>query len=155
MPAKSVEANKQAARRAVDEIWNNRNLNAIDELTSPTARGHQAGEGMTRDQLHAAVQEIFDAFPDAHMELEQQVAEGDYVVNFLKLTGTHRGNFRGMAATGNRIEVRGVSRLHYGVDGKVDDEYIDFDQVGMLEQLGTLQRATVPDVAPRGAARNR
>ena len=82
------------------------------------------------------------------MELEQQVAEGDYVVYFLTLTRTHRGNFRGIGATGNRIEVRGVSRLHCGPDGKVDDEFIDFDQAGMLQQPGTSPAA---GLAPRSA----
>jgi predicted ester cyclase len=150
-----VEANKQAARRAVDEIWNNRNLDAIDQLTSPAARGRQAGEGMGPDDLRAALLELFTAFPDAYMELELQVAEGDYVVNFLKLSGTHEGDFRGMTATGNRIEVRGFSRLHYGRDGKVDDEFIDFDQKGMLEQLGAQQGPGAPEVAPREVARER
>jgi predicted ester cyclase len=150
-----AETNKQTARRAVDEIWNNRNLDFIDACTSQVARGHQAGEGMGPGDLRMALQEIFTAFPDAYMELEMQVAEGDYVVNFLKLTGTHEGDFRGINATGNRIEVRGFSRLHYGRDGKVDDEVMDFDQKGMLEQLGVLPRMETPEVAPREVARER
>jgi len=148
-----AEANKRAARQAVDEIWNNRDLDAIARYTSEAARGHQAGEGMTPDDLRAALQQMFNAFPDAYMELELQVAEGDYVVNFLRLTGTHEGDFRGIAATGNRIDVRGYSRLHYGPDGKVDDESLDFDQKGMLEQLGVLQRPA--EVAPREVTRER
>jgi predicted ester cyclase len=150
-----VARNKRTAREAVEEIWNNRNIDAVDRYTAPMARGRQAGEGMGPEDLKVALEEMFAAFPDAYMELELQVAEGDYVVNFCKLTGTHQGDFRGIPATGNRIEVRGFSRLHYGPDGKVDDEYVDFDQRAMLEQIGALQRAASPDVAPREVARQR
>jgi len=153
---RKVEANKRAARAAVEEIWNDHNIDAVDRFTAPAARGHQAGEGMTPEDLRGALKEMFRAFPDAHMDVELQVAEGDYVVNFLTLTGTHQGDFRGLGATGNRIEVRGFSRLHYGRDGKVDDEFIDFDQKGMLEQLGALGPADRPiEVAPREVARER
>jgi predicted ester cyclase len=146
---RQVERNKRAAREAVEEIWNRGNLDAIDQLTSPSARGRQAGEGMTPDDLRMAVEEFRTAFPDVHMDLEMQVAEGDYVVNFLKLTGTQQGDFRGISASGNRIEVKGISRLQYGRDGKVVDEWVEFDQYGMVQQLGAVPRAEAPQVAPR------
>jgi predicted ester cyclase len=146
-----MNRNRRQAQRAVEDLWNKGEIGVADELTSPEARGYAAGEGMTRDDLKVAVEEFRAAFPDVQMTIDQQVAEGDYVVNFTTLRGTQRGEFRGIQPTGKSITVSGVSRLHYGPDGKVIDEWIQFDQLGMLEQLGAVPSAETPKVAPRFA----
>jgi predicted ester cyclase len=46
--------------------------------------------------------EFHKAFPDFRSVIEDQIAEGDKVVTRWRASGTHQGEFRGIAPTGKR-----------------------------------------------------
>lgn len=79
------------------------------------------------------------AFPDRTDMVEEIIADGDMVGLLFKLTGTHKGNFFGIAPTGKRIDVyeTGLFRL---VDGKIVESWFMADEVLLLRQIG----ATLP-----------
>lgn len=54
---------------------------------------------------------MFSAFPDLRLEVEQTLASGDFVVARVRLTGTHKGNFAGVAPTNKKRE---LERLYGG-----------------------------------------
>ena len=74
------------------------------------------------------------AFPDAWIIINSAVAEGDLVASRWTLTGTHRGDFQGVPATGRAISMEGIdfSRV---VDGKVAEHWAQFDVVGVMQQI--------------------
>ena len=78
---------------------------------------------------------IYTAFPDSHYTIEDLVAEGDRVVVRWTSRGTHRGPFRGVAPTGRRVGVTGIS-IYRMAGGKIVDEWAVADTLGLLEQLG-------------------
>jgi steroid delta-isomerase-like uncharacterized protein len=65
------------------------------------------------------------------------VAEGEKVVTRFVWTGTHRGIFLGIPATGRSVEVKGVviDRLK---DGKMADSRILMDTMSLMQQLGVI-----------------
>jgi predicted ester cyclase len=75
------------------------------------------------------------SFPDRHDKVENIAAEGDMVGMLFKLSGTHKGNFYGIEATGKTIDVyeAGVFRL---ADGKITEAWFMADEAGLLKQLG-------------------
>ncbi len=79
------------------------------------------------------------AFPDRIDTVEEVIADGDMVGLLFKLTGTHRGNFFGIAPTGRRIDIyeTGLFRL---ADGKIVESWFMADEVRLLRQIG----ATLP-----------
>ena len=81
--------------------------------------------------------EFRSAFPDFHTTIEDQIAEGDRVATRWTMRGTHEGEFRGIPATGNQISVTGIGIFRFS-DGKVVESWDNFDQLGMMQQLGVV-----------------
>ena len=90
------------------------NSGDIDEfvgtLFAVDAIGHDPapGQGPGREGFRSFFRTLTTAFPDAHLEPLVNVADEDKIAFAYTLTGTHQGEFRGLAATGKRIEVRGL-----------------------------------------------
>jgi predicted ester cyclase len=79
------------------------------------------------------------AFPDRTDTVEEIVADGDMVGVLFKLTGTHKGNFFGIAPTGKSIDVYEAG-IFWLADGKIVESWFMADEVRLLRQIG----ATLP-----------
>jgi predicted ester cyclase len=77
------------------------------------------------------------AFPDIHWVTNESISSGEKVVTRFTWTGTQRGNFLGIPATGRPVTVKGVviDRL---VNGRMTDSRILMDTFGMMMQLGII-----------------
>ena len=63
------------------------------------------------------------------------VADDEHVAIAYTLTGTHKGDFNGLAPTGKAIEIRGVQIGRFE-DAKIVERWGSSDEMGILEQLG-------------------
>ena len=79
-----------------------------------------------------------NAFPDLTCTIEEQVAEGEKVVSRWTLRGTHRGEFFGVAGTGNRVEFTGIQIDSFDESGKIVEERAQFDLLGAMRQVGAI-----------------
>jgi predicted ester cyclase len=75
------------------------------------------------------------AFPDGRTTVEAVIAEGDKVVHRWTFRGTHRGELMGIPLTDNQVTITGTT-LDRVSGGKMEEEWNNFDQLGMLQQLG-------------------
>src|SRR5262252_3097735 len=75
------------------------------------------------------------AFPDFRMEAEDVFASGDKVVARIRATGTHRGDFMGMPATGRSVDVQLIDIIRFGDDGLAREHWGVFDALKMMQQL--------------------
>ena len=78
---------------------------------------------------------MWSAMSDRKVVIEDSVGEGDRVALRFLITGTHTGLFMGIPATGKAIHVTG-SGIFRVVDGKATDNWVNFDALGLLQQLG-------------------
>ena len=87
--------------------------------------------------LQDVLRSMRTAFPDLHFAVEEQITEGDKVATRFEWTGTQRGEFIGIPATGRSVRVWGVviDRL---VDGRIKDTRIIMDMLGLMMQLGVF-----------------
>ena len=141
------EENKAVVRRFIEEVWNNGNLDAIDELISENHVDHdpaQAGSSGGREGVRAFVEMYRTAYPDTHIEFGELIAEGDLVAGNWTATGTHEGELMGIAPTGRSIKITGMG-MDRVRDGKIVESWGNYDALGMLVQLGAIP-------APAGAA---
>ena len=130
------EENKAVMRRFLETTWNERSTAAIDELLTPDAAiiGSDMSVGNPASvKLFAAA--FLAGFSDFHMEIQEQIAEGDVVVTRWLVTGTHDGEFIGILPTGNQIELAGMTWTHH-VDGKIDKAIDAYDMMVLMGQLG-------------------
>jgi steroid delta-isomerase-like uncharacterized protein len=85
--------------------------------------------------------EYREAFPDITITIEDQVAQGDKVVTRFTARGTHHGEVEDLGpATGNRMEITGITIEQFG-DGKIVQDWTNFDALGMMQQLGLVPEA--------------
>ena len=126
------------ARR--DEVWQRHDFAALvtdhaedGEVNSPFSgqlKGHGAIEKVYRDW--------FTSFPDAAYKTLHLVIDGKNVAQFVKMTGTQKGDFCGLAASGRRFEVRCVFLFTFA-NGKIAHEVRVYDLTGVFVQLGVLK----------------
>lgn len=136
----SIDKNKALVRRVFEEMWHKGNLDFAEEVFTSDYIQHGMGGP---EEIHGPegykqnVATIRSAFPDFHVEIKDQIAEGDRVVTRYATSGTHRGEFMGVAPTGKRIETTAV-----GIDrfsgGKIVESWEQYDALGMLQQLGLI-----------------
>jgi len=137
--------NKTIARRLRQDIWNTGNLGIADELCAVDALFH-TNDPLTADlgRGPAALKQLVTmyrtAFPDAHVTIEDYVAEGDRVVVRWTGRGTHRGKLGNIAPTDRKITVTGIDIFHVS-GGKVRECWTNWDTLGMLQQLGVQAAA--------------
>ena len=124
-------------RRGSDAL-NERNWAALDALCAPDIVSHIAS--MTIQGLEPYKQFLamyFTAFPDARLTIEDLIAEGDRVAVRQTLHGTHQGDFMGMPPTGRQVTGTGISIFRI-VNGKVVEQWANYDDLGLLQQLGVV-----------------
>ncbi len=94
------------------------------------------GEPMDRRGRQADEAPFFAAFTDIVSVVEDQIAEGDRVASRVTMHCTHAGSYGGIAATGRRIAIPfiDISRIR---DGKIVEEWNEFDMRSILRQLGS------------------
>jgi len=80
------------------------------------------------------------AFSDGRFEVQEQIAEGDFVVTRWTASGTNDGGLMGMAATGKSVEVAGIT-IDRIADDKIAESWTCFDTLGMMQQLGAVPEA--------------
>ncbi len=132
----SVEENKAIFRRIVEEGFNKGNLAIVDELVATDHVNH-TDNVRGPEEYKQFITVYRTAFPDLHMTVEDQIAEGDKVVNRWTSRGTHKGDLMGIPPTGKQTTVTGmyVARI---IGGKIVEEWGNFDALGMMQQLGVV-----------------
>lgn len=111
----------------------------VPELCAPNYTAYIGGyPPVNRDGHNQMALMFYGAFPDLKQTVEDTIAEGDKAVLRFTMRGTHRGDLMGIAATTNKtITVGGIAILRV-VDGKVAELREQFDQMGMMQQLGAI-----------------
>lgn len=130
------EENKAIFRRIVEEGFNKGNMAVVEELVAADHVNHT-------DNVHGPeeykrfINMYRAAFPDLHMAIDFQIAEGDKVVNRWTTRATHKGNLMGIPPTGKQVAVTGtyIARI---VGGKIVEEWGNMDTLGMMQQLGVI-----------------
>lgn len=143
----SPDANKALVRRFIEEVINQGNLDLIDELVAPDSV--YRGPGMEVPGP-AGLKQVFvmlrGAFPDWSETVEELIAEGDRGVFRVTGRGTQTGAFMGIPPTGRAVTMAGIDIVQLK-DGHFVAHWANFDQFGLLQQLGVIP---APEQTPAG-----
>jgi len=132
-----LQENKALVRRLIDEAQTMGNLDVVDELLADDFVDHSPLPGLppTREGIRILFGVMLGAFPDLRVAVSEQIAEDDRVVTRKTFHGTHRGEFLGLAPTGNPVAFEVVDILTVRGD-RITEHRVVFDQLGLLRQLG-------------------
>jgi steroid delta-isomerase-like uncharacterized protein len=135
------ETNKAVVRR-IFEAFNAGNISLYDELVAVNFVYHEPMVGERRGLQGAkeVATTYRTAFPDARLVIDEQIATGDTVVTRWTATGTHKGLLLGIPPTGRRVTCTGILISHLQ-NGKIVEEFENFDTLGLLRQIGAVPAA--------------
>ena len=139
-PPMSTDDNKLLVRRQFEEIWNGGNWATADELYAPEYVNHDPynpGQGSGPEGFKQRVGGYRSVLHDFDLRIERQIAEGDWVETHWSLRGIHGGELEGTAPTGKSLYVDGQLLSHI-VDGKFVEEWVHWDTLGLLRQIGAV-----------------
>jgi steroid delta-isomerase-like uncharacterized protein len=134
-----MKDNREIVRQFIEEALNQGNIDAsgkyfhqdmVEQVPLP-------GQGPGLDGLKTILRGMRAAFPDMHWKVEEQIAEGQKVMTRFEWTGTHRGPFLGIPATGRPVKVWGMVVDRFEGD-KIQNTRIIMDTIGMMMQLGVI-----------------
>jgi predicted ester cyclase len=137
----TAEANKALVRRLLEEASGQYNADVVDEVLDPNFvcydPNSETGAVRGADTIKGEIEYFRSAVPDLTHTIEDQIAEGDKVVTRYRVSGTHQGEFFGVAATGKRITMSGI-RIDRISGGKLVEEWPEYDLLGVMRQLGAV-----------------
>jgi len=129
------EENKVLARRFL-RMFEQGDPNMADEIVAVDYTNHDAPDPIIGlAGMKAAVTGFKQAFPDAQLKLAFQLAEGDKVVTRYSWRGTHQGAYFGIPATGKPVNWNATVTFRIAA-GKIREAWINYDRLGVLQQLG-------------------
>jgi steroid delta-isomerase-like uncharacterized protein len=127
--------------RFYKEIIEGGNLALIDELATDDYVDHEEalpGQPPGKEGVRYFVNAIRTAFPDIRVKtIEASVADGKMEACHVILTGTHRGEMAGIAATGKSVEFGGTDIIRVE-DGKVAEHWGTTDNLRLMQQIGAV-----------------
>jgi steroid delta-isomerase-like uncharacterized protein len=139
------EENKEKMRRFLEEAFGQGKTEVVDELLHSDFvcydPNSETGEIRGADTIKGEIEYFHSAVPDLTYTVVDQVAEGDKVVSRYTVSGTHQGEFFGVAGTGNRIEMTGINIDRFDESGKLIEEWPEYDLLGAMKQIGAIPEA--------------
>jgi len=134
--AEVEELNKEIAHRFIEEVWNQGKLDALDDIVTNDIIIHVAGRDIKGiENFKKFILGYRNAFPDIKFTIEEQIAQGDKVVERYTIRSTHQGELQGIPPTGKQIKIASIDITRF-LDGKIVERWGEFDSIGMMMQLG-------------------
>src|SRR5215204_3431186 len=125
--------------RWFDEVGNQKNESAIDEMMIEDVIVHGLGEEsiVGRENFKSFYRSFSSAFPDAHVTVEDVIEQGDRISFRCTVRATHTGEGLGFPPTNKPVEFTGGG-ICTTSDGKFTEVWNEFDFMKMNTQMGIL-----------------
>jgi len=120
------------------DAFNGRGLDALDAVTAPgfVNRNALPGTPSGPEGHRQVVERLWEAFPDAHFEIEHLACDGDTVICVGTMSGTHEGTLLGVPPTGRKVEWRQCHLYRFDESGRAIEHDAIRDDVGLFRQFG-------------------
>ncbi len=140
----SLETNIATVRRMIEQVYNKRRLDLIEEFFAEDVILHVVGYPSSSGlvALRETIAKSLNTFPDFRLAFEDEIAAGDKVAARWTMTGTQKGELFGIPATGKQVTHSGVTFYRLS-NAKIAELWFLADNLGLMQQLGVI---------PQGAA---
>ena len=128
---------KEIVKRFFEE-FNKGNLEIFNELCAPDYSFYSPSNNpkpVPLEEHIEAEKKNFRAIPDLNLRIEKLFADGDTVIVWFIISGTHQGEWEGIPATGNKLEISAIE-IYRIENGKIVETRQEADYLGLMQQLG-------------------
>ncbi len=143
----STEENKRLVRRYYEDVVNTGNVAGLADFIGPDyvevheKTRHRIGIEGARQHLLG----VRETYPDLQLSVDQQIAEGEWVVTRVTARGTHRGAWLGMKPTGKAVEMTAVN-IDRVINGRIVEDGGAANLLEPLLKIGAIQVVGTGDV---------
>jgi steroid delta-isomerase-like uncharacterized protein len=140
MEKQKLEHNKKLITLYFEEVWNKGNLHLLDELLSEDYINHSPGTPNPPKGpagLKPIIESMRNAIPDLHYMIQDLVITEDKVVARVRMTGTHTGDFFGIPASHQKIEVKQIN-IEKIANGRISEHWRLTDDLTLMKQMGVI-----------------
>lgn len=144
----ATDGSAVVVRRLYEEVFNQKNLDMLDEIDATDFVDHSPGAPQGRTGAKQTIGGLLAAFPDLQVTVEQWIVDGDMVATFVTFRGTHQGELLGVAPTGKPVEWSHID-IHRVEGGQIAELW----HTGVFELIQLqLGYQLVPPAGPSEAA---
>ena len=140
----SVERNRATGLR-FQEAMNRHDLDAVAACLAEDFHYHGSdGKGPRAEDRKAYLAYtagLFHAFPDLSFDMLEVVAEGDLAATRTRMTGTHRGEIKGLPASGRELDLEFANVMRFDSNGLILEHRDYLDALELMRQLGAIPAA--------------
>lgn len=134
------EQNEAVAHRWHLEMCQEGKTELADQILTPDVTIHGNGQEFKGVDVAKQIAPTFKTgFSDLRITHHEAIASGDRVAILWTADGTHDGDYLGVPASGQRVHFEGIDLFHLQ-DGKIAEMWIEFDNLGMMQQLGLVSQ---------------
>jgi predicted ester cyclase/heme-degrading monooxygenase HmoA len=126
---------KEMIHMLYDSIFNKKQYEKLPDVISPDYTNQFGEQGVAAFQK--TIVELSKAFPDAHWEITEIIADGNKAVVKQKFTGTHQNQFQNIQPTNRTVSTDGIVTYEF-MNDKIIHSHSQTDRLGFLQQLGVL-----------------
>ena len=144
----SLQDNKALVQHVYAE-FDQQNLDALLELYAPdfTLYSPSVPQPVRGVVALAQLARVFwNALPDLRTAIGDLLADGDRVAVRFTIRGTHEGVFMDVPPTGKPVTLTGIEIIRIA-GGKIEEEWVSYDRLGVLRQLGAMPVPQQAEVA--------
>ena len=137
---KSLDENLQMYEMVWEKVFNERNLDMINEeyfTQDVVAVATSNGDIKGLENFKAHYENYVTGFSDGKLIFVDLFGQGDKMVKHWRFTGTHDGEFFGVPATGKKVDISGTTLIKMK-DGKIATEQDFMDFLSFYSQLGLM-----------------
>jgi steroid delta-isomerase-like uncharacterized protein len=138
-PKEASMSHEGTMRQFYDHV-NAGDIDGFMAMISDDLIEHEEIEGIppTKEGVRQFFEMFRAAFSDLRMDPELILSSGDKAVAYIRMTGTHDGEFMGMPATGKSVDFKGVDIVRFNDDGLGVEHWGVTDTMTMMVQLGAV-----------------
>jgi steroid delta-isomerase-like uncharacterized protein len=131
-----AEANLETAERWTTEVWNNQNLDVLEDIAAPDIVHHGAAfpDVSGTEDLKGALTRQFEAFPDLTLSIDDAFADDNVAVVRWSGTATQGGDFLGEAASGTPVNFTGIN-VYRMECGQIVESWSEMNTLDVLYQI--------------------
>ena len=136
----SLEENRTLVRRYYEEVVNTGQVELTESFIAPEYTEVHDGKRhvMGIEGAKAHVLGVRQTYPDLHISIDRQIAEGEWVVTCITARGTHKGSWLGIKPTGKPVAFTGVN-VDRVVGGRIVEHGGAANMLGPLLEIGAIK----------------
>jgi steroid delta-isomerase-like uncharacterized protein len=135
----TIENNKRLVETLCKTVFQKHDFSQLDEIMRDDYIQHNEDTPQGKAGFRRFFEDMFRAMPDFRYTMLKIISEGDTVMMYSTVTATHKGEWLGNPATGNKLDFNAVDIFRIE-NGKIAEHWDVADTLKLFTQVGRVKQ---------------